>query len=324
MALQEILTPERILEQEIQKALEQDEGIKAGDALLWDEDQALLLLSDLFSKRGQVIVVLGKKGAGKTAWAFWAGQKADEVFNRDVATLAFENTPFDVYYDIKSVPNDTFLIVDEAELMFHARRSHSRQNVKISQLASISRHKGLTLVFVTQASSFIDRNLLMLADFLILKEPSGLAVPLERYALIDLISYAKWYFALLAPEMRKRVFVTYSDELYNFLLKRYAHYVRYFSRSYVEAICRQFAIIRAINGLPEWWTEEISRAYANWDFGAEDYDTEFSTLPEEFTARDVMRILGIQKSAAYKRIQRWRRLRWVKREKNGIYVKIKS
>jgi len=319
-----LLSVEEVLEQEIQNALESDEGIKAGDSLLWDEDQALLLLSDLFSRRGTVVVVLGKRGAGKTAWAFWAGDKAQEVFNRNVGTLAFEGTPFEVYYDIKEVPNDTFLVVDEAELLFHARRSHSRQNVRISQLTSISRHKGLTLIFVTQASSFIDRNLLMLADFLILKEPSGLAIPLERYALIDLISYAKWYFALLNPDMRKRVFVTYSDELYNFLLKRYSHYVRYFPRSYVEAICRQFAIIRAMNGLPSWWTDEISRAYANWDLSDRGYDAEFSQLPEKFTAKYMIEKLGLSKSAAYRRIQLWRRMRWIRRQKYGVYVKIKS
>ena len=310
---------------QIELALESDEAYqKTGDLLLFNEDEAILLLSDLFERRGTVIAVLGKRGSGKTAWAIRAGEIAETYFYRKVGTLFFEYPQLKCYYSLDEIENGSFVIVDEAELFLHSRRSLTRQNVALSQLLSISRHKDLTLVFVTQASNMIDRSVIQLADYLVFKEPSAFSLELERTSLFDLFTYAKTYFASLPEEMKRRVYLTYSDEVFNFLWKRFHHYTKYWGNYYVYSVLRRYSIIKALNNLPTGWSEQMSKSFANFDVMMSRVDNKFSSLPDVFTPKDVAELFNVSITSARRYIKRWREAKMVKRIKRGTYKKIEK
>ena len=306
----------------IEKTIEEDFGISG---LLWDEDQAILILSDLFETRGTRIVVIGKTGSGKTAWAIRAAELAKEYFGRSAATLMLEYEGLKTYYDMREVPNGTFLVVDEAELIYHARRSQRRENVSLSLLLSLSRHKRLTLVFVTQSTNLIDKAILSAATHLVVKEPSLFSLSLERYGFFYLVSYAKSFFATLPEGMRRQVYLVQSDYVYNWLYRRFAHYTRYFPRYYVEAVIRQYSIIKAKNRLPKYWSDEISTAYADYDvFAGRQVKGLLSQLPDKFTPDQVAEALNVSRTTAYRLIKRWRDAKLIKKVKKGVYAKIKN
>lgn len=293
--------------------------------LIFEEDEAILVLSDLFERRGVIIIVLGKRGSGKTAWAIRSAEIAQQYFHRKTALFQIEYPDIRTVYDLAELENGTFLVVDEAELFFHSRRSLSRQNVNISKLLAISRHKDLSLVFVTQSSNLVDKNIMQLADYLIIKEPSIFSVGLERFSFYSLISYAKSFFASLPDYMKQQVYLTQSDTIYNYLWRKFAHYTRYFPRYYVEAVIRQYSIIRAKNRLPKAWNERISKSFAAYDITINRIEhKQLSQLPDKFTPEQVAEILDVSLRTAYRLIRRWREAKLVKKVKRGVYGKIKK
>lgn len=293
--------------------------------LLFEEDEALLILSDLFEQKGIITVVLGKRGSGKTAWAIRSGEIAQRYFKRKVALFQIEYPELKTVYDLSEVENGTYLIVDEAELFFHSRRGLSRQNVNISKLMAISRHKDLTLVFVTQSSNLVDKTILQLADYLIVKEPSIFSISLERTGFYQLISFAKSYFASLPDYLKRQVYLTQSDAIYNFLWQKFSHYARYFPRYYVEAVIRQYSIIRAKNRLPSRWSEEVSKSFARYDVTNTRLQHDIlAKLPDVFTAKQLAELLDVSERTAQRRIKEWRQAGLIKKAGRGKYKKIKK
>ena len=306
----------------IEKDLEEQFGAYG---LIFDEDEAILILSDLFERRGNITVVLGKRGSGKTAWAIRSAEIAQQYFHRKTALLYLEYEGIRTIYDVSEAENGTYLVIDEAELFFHGRRSLSKRNVSLSQILAISRHKDLSLVFVTQASNLVDRSILQMADYIIVKEPSMFQIPMEREAFYRLMSFAKSYFASLPETARKQVYLTQSDEIYSWLWRKYSHYARYFPRYYVEAIIQQYSIIRAKNRLPSRWSEKISKSFSDFDVHQAkiQHDT-LAKLPDIFTPKDLAELLDVSERTAQRRIKEWRQAGLVKKAGRGRYKKIKK
>ena len=82
--------------------------------------------------------------------------------------------------DISELKNDSFLLVDEAGISFNSKKSHGKINQILRELLFISRHKNLSVLFISQNSANIDLDALRQSDFLILKTPSLLQQRFER------------------------------------------------------------------------------------------------------------------------------------------------
>ncbi len=82
--------------------------------------------------------------------------------------------------DIEDAINGGVILVDEGAISFSARKAMSDKNKDLSQLLAIARHKDLTLIFITQNTGMIDKNVLRMADMLLIKEGSLLQEGMER------------------------------------------------------------------------------------------------------------------------------------------------
>jgi hypothetical protein len=106
-------------------------------------------------------------------------------------------------------------------------------NKAISRIMAIARHKGLTLIFVSQNSAMIDVNILRLVDCVLLKEPSLLQAKFERKALRDIYEGVQGSFEKI-QDKQAHVYI-YDDDFQG--LVRFS--------------------------LPSFWKEDISLSYKN-------------------------------------------------------------
>lgn len=163
-------------------------------------------------KHPSVIVILGKKGSGKSA----LGYRLLELL-RWIAPIYVVGLPstahkylldwIEVQPELEDVPPNSIILLDESYIQYHARSSMTSQAKELSQILNLSRQRDKTLIFVSQESRQIDRNILSAADVVIFKEPSLFQAKLDRHELLDLVTQATQAFQSITTNRKKWSFV---------------------------------------------------------------------------------------------------------------------
>ena len=139
--------------------------------------------------------------------------------------------------DLSEAKNDSVVLVDEAYRKYHARTSmrEATSRVGMDEILELSRQKNLTLIFVTQRTTKLDKNIIQAADTFLVKRLHEVQVQDERGNVKRILERAY-------NELRK---------LPRSLSNRYV---------YVAALEDGFEGLKQI-GLPSYWNEELSRFY---------------------------------------------------------------
>lgn len=190
---------------------------------------------DLILKHSVIMLITGKRGSGKSA----LGMKFLELYNKKTRkrchAIGFENTKLPKWIkkesDIEKTPNNSVVLVDEGGVTFSARDAMKASNKFLSKMMAVARHRGLSLLLISQNSSLIELNVLRLGDVVLLKEPSLLQAKFERKAIREMYEQIKPKFTALKE--RKKYFYVWADEF----------------QGLVES------------GLPEFWSEKISKSF---------------------------------------------------------------
>ena len=92
---------------------------------------------DKFKNHSLIMLIIGRRGAGKTA----LGMKFVEVgkiFKKRSYVIGFDNSKVPMWVkkagDIKEIPNNSLVLIDEAGITFSARDSMKTQNKKLAEL----------------------------------------------------------------------------------------------------------------------------------------------------------------------------------------------
>ena len=187
-----------------------------------------------------VVEILGRRGSGKTA----LGHRLLElsrfrsltfVFGMPQQALKYLPEWLGVVNSPDEVPDNSTLLVDEANLRFNARDSQKQMNREMSRIINLSRQKQLTLLFVSHQARTIDKNITSSADVLIIKEPEPLQVEFERREIKELMKTAAEKFQSI-KENRTKWGLVYSPV-----------------RGFYDMLT---------NELPSYWTEKLSCIYA--------------------------------------------------------------
>jgi hypothetical protein len=133
--------------------------------------------------------------------------------------------------NIDEIHNDAIVLVDEGGIFFSSRDSMSIANKLLSDLIFISRHKNLTILFISQNSSNLDVNIIRQADFLVLKPSSLLQKDFERKIIRDL--YVKLEPLFKKYKTKKGLTYIYSDDFRGFIT----------------------------NPLPSFWSQSLSKSF---------------------------------------------------------------
>jgi len=186
-------------------------------------------------KYGLIMLIVGKRGGGKTALGMQFLAWFNHVARRRCYGIGYNTAKLPRWIHkasyIEDIPNDSVVLVDEAAILFFSREAMTSMNKMLTKLMAIARHKNLSMVLITQSSALIEINVLRLADVLLLKEPSLLQARFERKALQDLFSAVAKTFKKIDGSVSH--FYVYSDEFEG--LMRYS--------------------------LPYFWNDSISRSF---------------------------------------------------------------
>jgi hypothetical protein len=166
-------------------------------------------------KESLIVLIFGKRGSGKSAFGFRLLENIHAKTNRPCAVLG---VPQDVLpqwiasiEDINNANNGSAVLVDEGALTFSSRDSMASANKQLGKLLAIARHKDLTLLFITQNTSMVDKNILSLTDTLIIKQGSLLQQEMERPAIKKFYDKANTSFAKVDGDKKPFAYILDSD-----------------------------------------------------------------------------------------------------------------
>lgn len=178
-------------------------------------------------------IILGARGKGKSAIGIKIIENIKAKSNKKIYAMGFnqEDMPswINTVNDVKQITGSAFVLIDEGGLLFSSRKSMTDANQILTDLILISRHKNLSILFISQNSANLDINILRQADYLILKPSSLLQKDFERkkikeiYSDVDFSKYTDY----------KGITYIYSEEFRGFIN----------------------------NSLPSFWTMDISKSF---------------------------------------------------------------
>ena len=167
------------------------------------------------SKDSLIILIFGKRGSGKTSLGIRLLENIKAKTNRECCVLGMENSILPNWINnvekVEDARNNSIILVDEGAISFGSRDSMSSKNKELSKLLAIARHKNLTLIFVTQNTGMIDKNILKLADTLIVKEGSLLQLEMERQEMQKFYKKSDAEFSTIKGDRRSHAYVIDSD-----------------------------------------------------------------------------------------------------------------
>jgi len=185
---------------------------------------------------GKIGIILGARGSGKSVLGMRILENIKSK-RKKVYALGFRADKLPEWIkpieNINEMPNNSFLLADESGIGFSSRSSMSSINKLLSDLVLISRHKDISIIFITQNSSNIEINTLRQADYLLLKPSSLLQLDFERKKIKEIYKEVKEDFNKFKETGEKGVTYIYSDVY----------------RGFVK------------NLLPSFWSEDLSKSY---------------------------------------------------------------
>lgn len=132
--------------------------------------------------KSSIGIILGARGSGKTALGLRLLENV--ALERPCAAIGFKTESLPRWIkpvgSVDDVPNGSCVLIDEGGILFSSRSSMSEANKVLSELMLISRHRDLSIIFISQNSSNLEVNVLRQADYLVLKPASLLQLDFER------------------------------------------------------------------------------------------------------------------------------------------------
>jgi hypothetical protein len=136
------------------------------------------------SKSSKIMLIFGKRGSGKSALGFRILENTRVRSSRPCYVLGVEQSKVPSWVEsidsIETAHTGGVVLIDEGAIAFGARESMSKRNRELVRIMAIARHKDLSLIFITQNTGLIDKNILKLVDTLLIKEGSLLQLEMER------------------------------------------------------------------------------------------------------------------------------------------------
>jgi len=191
---------------------------------------------------GKVILILGKRGSGKTAFAFKLGEYVFSVHQVPVWLVGIPEEIaiylpkwMSIAQDIDQVDLGAFIIVDESGLQYMAMKFQSDSNTIMRKLLMVARHRKQSLVFICQVASDVDKAVVRQADCIVFKQPTLMQPQNDRPEVRDTAGRALKVFDALPKDERLRTAYIHDGD-FNGVLQY---------------------------DLPDYWREELSFAFAN-------------------------------------------------------------
>ncbi|RJQ21821.1 hypothetical protein C4580_01510 [Candidatus Woesearchaeota archaeon] len=158
-------------------------------------------------KESLIVAIAGRRGSGKSVLGFRLMENVHDKTKRPCFVLGVKQGMLPAWIQsierLEDVKNGGVVLVDEGAVSFGSRNSMAKENRDLAGLLAIARHKDLTLLFITQNTGMIDKNVLNLCDVVVLKEGSLLQEKMERSVMKDLYQTANKAISQVDSSQRK-------------------------------------------------------------------------------------------------------------------------
>src|SRR3989338_364801 len=182
----------------------------------------------------RIVLIFGKRGSGKSALGLRILENIMAKTTRRCHVLVIDERLIPSWIEpinnIQEAKSSSAILIDEGAITFNARESMKGANKELSKIMAIARHRNLTIIFITQNTGMIDKNILKLSDSLMIKEGSLLQLEMER------------------PEIKK--FYAKSKELID---KAHDNKIKY-----IYVVDSEFEGLLK-HTLPSFWTDQLSK-----------------------------------------------------------------
>jgi len=192
-------------------------------------------------KHPAIVVVLGGKGAGKSAVSYWVLE--DFRYSLSPYVVGFPEKSkgllpewIGIEQRLEDVPGRSISIVDEAYLSYHSREWRKTENRDICKLLNRSRQQDKTVIFIAQLGRQLDIDIVSSADVLIFKNPGMLQPQFDRPEFRNLLLEAKQAFQSVKGNIQRWSYAYSQKANFTGLIE---------------------------NDLPTFWSPKLSNAYAN-------------------------------------------------------------
>jgi len=187
-----------------------------------------------------IVVILGKRGAGKSALGYKLLEHLRWTANSYVVGLPKDARKYlpdwiGMTTNLEDVPPKAIALVDEAYMPYHARSSMAAEAKAMSQLVNLSRQREQTLIFVSQEARQVDRNIASSANVIIFKDLGILQLEFDRRELNKIAVKANEAFTAIIGDKRRWAYVYSPDSDFMGLME---------------------------NSLPTFWKEKLSHIFA--------------------------------------------------------------
>ena len=196
---------------------------------------------------GKVILILGRRGSGKTALAarisefisatyglavYWIGLPSAEGHALLPRWIKLVNSP-------EQCPPGSVILADEAGLRYASLAFNTRENQLLRSLLMITRHRNSSLVFAVQSSRDLENSVIRQADTIVFKEPGFHQPVTERRDLQPMAKKAAEVFQRIPKDKRAASAMVF-DDMFTGLIS---------------------------TTLPSFWSNELSHVYQYVDLG---------------------------------------------------------
>ena len=139
----------------------------------YPEQQRIRLVIEKIAKEGSLTIMIGAKGFGKTSTAVWLLEKIHSLFPKKKLYWFGYSEGIEEYYpyvnqtySLTAPEDNSFLVCDEGSLAFFSRDFMTReQKARIKELPTL-RHRGLSVLIISQFSTSLDVDLFLLSDYI--------------------------------------------------------------------------------------------------------------------------------------------------------------
>jgi len=193
-----------------------------------------------------VLVITGHRGEGKSALAWWLAESLRTKYKKKISALGIPKearksmskrvTHVDTVEQVANL-KPHIVVVDEAAIVANARSAMKTANLIWLKLIAVCRHKGHLLIFVNQHNRQLDVQILMDADYVLMKRPTLLHLKFCR------------------PEFKTELQQAY--DLFVKMRRGVASKKKVFVVDYHTGQTKMLT-----SNMPKWWTAKISKAYS--------------------------------------------------------------
>ena len=192
-----------------------------------------------------VLIITGHRGEGKSALAWWLAEQLKTQYRKKVVALGIPEVAqkampkriqhVDTVEQIDDL-KPSIVVVDEASIVANARSAMKTANLLWLKLIAVCRHKGHLLIFINQHNRQLDVQIMMDADFVLMKRPTLLHLKFSR------------------PEFREELQQAY--DLFNDMTELGSK-----KRVYVVDLHTGNKKMLPAS-MPMWWNDKVSKSYS--------------------------------------------------------------